>query len=578
MQPTQNPISGTGGLRWPRVTRGTGIQGKLVLCFMVLLASTLSVSCWMFVSETRESFDRMAVQQARQLSRTLAMASEPPLRRRDAAELQRIGAELMKNPGVVAVAFFDAGGSQLAVAALDPDVERAGASFFASPDEHSVGVGTPTAGWTRSLGRYVEMTTPVTPFASGVRSEPLGYVTVCLSQAEIDARATNVAMSVVLIGAVAMLVCVPMMYLLVHRVFIPIRQLVAATQRIARGDMQTGVAIDRADLIGTLARSFNQMIHRIRQQQSALADTNAHVEAANAELAKVNHSLEETVSQRTRELESTNARLSSEIAEKDDFLRAVSHDLNAPLRNIAGMAATLLNKHRQTFDADVIRRLERIQSNVEVESSLINELLELSRIKTRRQKFEPTPIGDVVREVSDLVQHDLETRGIRLIVATDFPTLLCERSRLRQLIQNLVDNAIKYMGSGADPAMLRQAGHEPATVSDGSRVKEIHVGCDQSGEHPEFFVRDTGLGIDPGDQANLFRIFRRGRSHEVQNVPGKGVGLASVKSIVQMYGGVIRVVSEPGAGSTFAFTIDRRHLCSMPPAEPVKDAPSQRAA
>lgn len=548
---------------------------------MVLLASTLGVSCWMFVSETRESFDRMAVQQARQLSRTLAMASEPPLRRRDAAELQRIGAELMKNPGVVAVAFFDADGSQLAVAALDPDVERAGESFFASPEERSVGVGTPTTGWTRSLGRYVEMTTPVTPFASGGRSvpsKPLGYVTVCLSQAEVDARAKNVAMSVVLIGAVAMLVCVPMMYLLVHRVFIPIRQLVAATQRIARGDMQTGVAIDRADLIGTLARSFNQMIHRVRQQQSALAETNARVEAANGELEKVNHSLEETVSQRTRELEATNARLSSEIAEKDDFLRTVSHDLNAPLRNIAGMATMLLNKHRDTFDADVIRRLERIQSNVEVESALIGELLELSRIKTRRQKFEPTPIGDVVREVSDLVQHDLETRGIRLIVAKDFPTLLCERTRLRQLFQNLVDNAIKYMGPGADPARLRQAGFEAAALSDGQRVKEIHIGCDRSGEHPEFFVRDTGMGIDPADQANLFRVFRRGKSQEVQNVPGKGVGLASVKSIVQTYGGVIRVQSEPGAGSTFAFTIDRRHLCSMPPAEPAKDAPSQRAA
>src|SRR5205807_8220870 len=101
-----------------------------------------------------------------------------------------------------------------------------------------------------------------------------------------------------------------------------------------------------------------------------------------------NQGLEGKVNQRTVQLEAANARLSSEIAEKEDFLRAVSHDLNAPLRNIAGMATMLLLKHRASFDEDVVHRLERIQKNVQVETDLISELLELSRIKTRRQKVE----------------------------------------------------------------------------------------------------------------------------------------------------------------------------------------------
>ena len=567
--------------RLPGVTRHTGLQGKLVLCFLVLLACTLGASCWLFVSETRESFDRMAVQHAGQLSQTLAMASEPPLQRRDGAELQRIGAELMKTRGVVAVAFFDAVGDQLAVASLDPDIERAGHAFFANPRERSLDSEVPTNGWTASLGRYVEMTTPVRGIADRPTTlpvQPIGYVTVCLSQSEVDARSKNVTLSVALIGAVGVLVCVPTMYLLVHHVFTPIRQLVAATQRIARGELDTSVAIDRADLIGTLARSFNDMVLRVRTEQTALAESNSRLEAANGRLAETNHGLEEKVLRRTSELEQANARLSREIAEKDDFLRTVSHDLNAPLRNIDGMVSMLLTKQRAQFDGDVIHRLERIQKNVEVETSLIGELLELSRIKTRRQKMERTPIGDVVREVSDLVSQDLESKGIRLVVASDFPTLVCERSRMRQLIQNLVDNAIKYMGPGADPSRLREAGFDIASGID-QVVREIHVGCRMTGEHPEFHVRDTGLGIDPDDMNGLFRVFRRGKSRSVQAIAGKGVGLASVKSIVETYGGSIRVESTVGIGSTFSFTIDRKHLYDgRPLGAPDKPLTEQRAA
>src|SRR5206468_10792918 len=128
------------------------------------------------------------------------------------------------------------------------------------------------------------------------------------------------------------------------------------------------------------------------------------------ELADANHDLENKVQQRTAQLETANKRLSSEIAEKEDFLRAVSHDLNAPLRNISGMATMLLMKSRDKFDHDVIHRLERIQKNVEAETDLIAELLELSRIKTRRQKIEPVDLNELVNELGELLEDDLSSR------------------------------------------------------------------------------------------------------------------------------------------------------------------------
>ena len=388
---TPNPA----GAMQPRVQdRSTGLrgglQGKLVITFVFLLAVSLAASCWLFVSESRATFDRVTADQTRQLARTLAMASEPALGRRDAAELQRIGAELMKTRGLVGVAFFDAAGAALAVATLDPELERPGARFFEDPRSGSVKLDTPRRAWTPSLGNYVELAEPVMrPIqadgaANGSPGDVLGYVTVYASEGQIAASERAIAASVILIGAAAVLVCWPMMYLLVHRIFAPIRQLVAATNRIAEGDLNTNVDIDRPDVIGTLARSFNEMADRLRSNQRQLADANARLALANEQLATVNRDLEAKVSERTTALELANRRLSSEMADKDDFLRTVSHDLNAPLRNIGGMAAMLLMKHRSTFDPEVVHRLERIQKNVELESSLIGELLELSRIKTRR--------------------------------------------------------------------------------------------------------------------------------------------------------------------------------------------------
>ena len=194
----------------------------------------------------------------------------------------------------------------------------------------------------------------------------------------------------------------------------------------------------------------------------------------------------------------------------------------------------LLMKHREKFDEDIIHRLERIQKNVEIETDLIGELLELSRIKTRRQKLEPANIDEIVRELRDLFENDLKTRGIELIVDSALPELICEKARLRQVFQNLIDNAIKYMGDRPK--------------------KEIHVGCQSRMSEVEFYVRD------PEDIDKVFFIFRRGKNTQAGSIAGKGVGFASVKSIIETYNGKIWVESKLGEGSVFRFTINSRFL------------------
>jgi signal transduction histidine kinase len=459
-------------------------------------------------------------------------------------ELHQIGLDLLKGRNILSVAFLDAQAHPLTMASRDPDFNFSSLGELQHNPQMLM-----QARWVDSpvFGRHLQVAAPVLstwsprerggkgtngagPSAeNGSHSDEIrliGYVSVGLATAQEQEQLREVEYWVVAIGCMFVLASLPVAYVMVRRVFYPIRQLVEATNAIIRGRLETQVAIHRPDVIGTLARSFNEMIKRVRGQQRALEDAN--------------RDLEEKVLQRTGQLEAANSRLSQEIAEKEDFLRAVSHDLNAPLRNIDGMASMLLKRHRETLNEDVIHRLERIQKNVEVESDLISELLELSRIKTRRQKLEWVEAEAMVRELGEMFEEDLRGRGIILSIDTPLPVVQMEQARLRQVFQNLIDNAIKYMG-------------------DGPR-REIHVGCQVRAGEAEFYVRDTGLGIDPEDVSKVFYIFRRGRNSAGANAAGKGVGLASVKSIIETYSGSIWVESRPGEGSTFRFTINGRFV------------------
>ena len=167
---------------------------------------------------------------------------------------------------------------------------------------------------------------------------------------------------------------------------------------------------------------------------------------------------------------------------------------------------------------------------MQVETDLISELLELSRIKSRRQVLERVEPGTIVSDLGGVFEEDLSSRQIRLVLDNELPAMNAERARVRQVFQNLIDNAIKYMGDGP--------------------TREIHVGSIPGVDETQFYVRDTGIGIDEEDASKVFSIFRRGKSTAVQNIPGKGVGLSSVKSIIETYNGTIWVESKLGEGTT----------------------------
>ena len=371
------------------------------------------------------------------------------------------------------------------------------------------------------------ITVPV--FNRNAHGEParlLGYLHAAFGTQAAAAQLRFMQSFVIFTCMGVVLLTIPVAGLIARHITIPIQRLALAAHTLAEGDLSHRVASTRRDELGDLAAAFNRMADTVERQQ--------------ADIRRSNAGLEQKVAERTAELEKLNQRLQAEMSEKEDFLRAVSHDLSAPLRNIAGMAGMLALKYQNSLEKDALQRLDRIQKNVQVESELINEILELSRIKSRRDKIERVDLHELATAVAEGFGGDLETRGITLRLLARLPVMRCEKMRLRQVFQNLIDNAIKYMRD------------------DGPR--EVRIGLQRGAAELLFSVEDTGMGIARDDLPNLFHVFRRAKNAAVMKVPGKGVGLASVKSILENYNGRLWATSVEGRGATFHFALPATHF------------------
>ncbi len=226
------------------------------------------------------------------------------------------------------------------------------------------------------------------------------------------------------------------------------------------------------------------------------------------------------------------AELEAKNAELERFSYTVSHDLKSPLVTIRGFLG-LLEKDAEAGDLKRMHRdAGRIRAATEVMGRLLDELLELSRIGRQINTPEEVPLGELVSEAVDLVAGALTERGVEVRISPAMPVAVGDRARLLEVFQNLLDNAVKYMGD------------EPAP--------RIDVGMKNDGQSDVCCVRDNGIGIDPRYHEKVFGLFER-LSLEQE---GTGVGLALVKRIVELHGGRIWIESEgPGAGSTFCFTV-----------------------
>ena len=243
-----------------------------------------------------------------------------------------------------------------------------------------------------------------------------------------------------------------------------------------------------------------------------------------------------------KHFEQERTRFIGELEAKNDelerFVYTVSHDLRSPLVTIQGFVG-LLDKDIAAGKVDRVGRdLERIQRAADTLQQQLDELLELSRIGRVVNPPTAVPFQELVQEAVEMVAGPLEQRGVEVVVQDDLPVVQVDRIRLREVFQNLIENAAKFF----------EEGQEAPRVEIGLRQ-----GKDVSSE-PTYFVRDNGRGIEEKFHEKIFGLFER----LDQSIPGTGIGLAVVRRIIEVHGGRIWVESDgPGTGSTFCFTLGK---------------------
>jgi PAS domain S-box-containing protein len=253
------------------------------------------------------------------------------------------------------------------------------------------------------------------------------------------------------------------------------------------------------------------------------------LKTAEAQLKKAHDELEVRVQERTAELARANEELASSNAELEQFAYVASHDLQEPLRMITSFTQLLVSRYRGNLDTDADEFIHFISDGAKRMSSLINDLLEYSRVGTRGRPLSPTDCSTIFELACNNLRVAIEEAGA--IVTTDpLPQVMGDENQLLQLFQNLIGNAVKFRGD------------QPV---------KVHVGVKQQKGSWLFRISDNGIGIESQHAERIFIIFQR--LHSRSQYPGTGIGLAICKKIVERHGGRIWVESEPGAGATFCF-------------------------
>jgi light-regulated signal transduction histidine kinase (bacteriophytochrome) len=298
----------------------------------------------------------------------------------------------------------------------------------------------------------------------------------------------------------------------------PIIQLAETAQTVSR-NRNYSVRVTRTgerNELAVLIDSFNEMLKEIQQRDDALQ--------------KAHDELEQRVSERTRELESSNRELEA-------FSYSVSHDLRAPLDTMNGFSYVLWKNEANRLGEKSKEALQGIRAGAKRMSELIDDLLNLSRVTTTTMQREKIDLSEFARSIVEELHREAPHRKVEF-VAPAKTEVYADSRLLRIVMDNLLRNAWKYT-----------CYHDHARIEFGE--------ASRSGQ-AVFFVKDDGSGFDPRSANRLFQPFQR--LHSAAEFPGSGVGLATVRRIIQKHGGEVWAEGAVEKGATFYFTLGSARL------------------
>jgi signal transduction histidine kinase len=286
------------------------------------------------------------------------------------------------------------------------------------------------------------------------------------------------------------------------------RELSAAQEKAAR--LTTYMLIGASGLFLSLSAWLFYWVVNQRRSNKLLQRLNGHIETQNRQLQSYNEELRQ-------------------------YAYAASHDLQEPLRTIGAFVTILKRRHIDQFDDQAQQYMGYITDGVTRLQQLLRDLLTYTRIEREKTDFELVQSKFLIQAVLAGLQESIRASNVRIIVDQEsLPVIYGNATRLSQVFQNLISNAVKFRGE-TDPL--------------------VEVGCMDSADKGEyvFYVRDNGIGIPPDFQEKMFEMFTR--LHARDEYEGSGIGLATCRKIIDSHGGRIWAESEPGMGSAILFTL-----------------------
>ncbi|MFA5809583.1 MAG: ATP-binding protein, partial [Thermoleophilia bacterium] len=357
----------------------------------------------------------------------------------------------------------------------------------------------------------------------------LGAIRMDISTASLEENLVNSQEILLFVGGLTfLLVAVTLVWLLRGSVLTPLYRLTGAAGRITRGDYSARVLVRHPeDEIGAVSAAFNSMA--------------------------------DTVEEHTRRLEEANLELGRASRLKSEFLANMSHELRTPLNVIIGFSEVLRDARAgQLSDEDRREFCENIVSSGHHLLELINDVLDLAKVEAGQMQIlsEEFDVSATIREIV-AIMHPLADKkriGLTVKVSSHLSTICADFGKFKQILYNLLGNAIKFTHEGG----------------------EVTMSASVMGNMTRFAISDTGVGIAPADQERIFSEFQQVDGSTSRQYEGTGLGLALTRKFVEMQGGTIWVESQIGMGSTFFFTLPLpadKALPSEAPAERELDIP-----